>query len=100
MNLLVILLIGGMFLIYMRIFGYFNKTKYKNHLLIAGIVMTFLGVTLLFANDSSGGHRCAICGTTKDLRQITAKTSSGEWDPDWYCAEHYADAWQYYYGNN
>ena len=71
--------------------------KEHNWLRISLIIVFLL--TVLLAGCSSGGKRCAICGKKDDLRQITAKTSSGEWDENWYCAEHYADAWQYYYGN-
>ena len=44
--------------------------------------------------------KCAICGKRDGLRQITAQAGNGKWDENWYCIEHYADAWQYYYGNH
>ena len=43
-------------------------------------------------------HKCTICGKTEGTRQITAQ-AGGKWDENWYCSEHYADAWQYYYGD-
>ena len=55
--------------------------------LVGGIATTFDGL-------GSTGHKCAICGKTTGLRQIT----NTHGDHYWYCAEHYADAWQYYYG--
>lgn len=45
-------------------------------------------------------HPCAICHKTEGTRQINNNKIGGEWDENWYCKEHYADAWQYYYGNN
>lgn len=44
--------------------------------------------------------KCVICGKRDGLRQITAQAGNGKWDDSWYCIEHYADAWQYYYGND
>ncbi len=44
-------------------------------------------------------HKCAICGETEGTTQITAQAANGKWDDSWYCPKHYADAWQYYYGN-
>ena len=44
-------------------------------------------------------HKCAICGKTEGTRQITAQAGNGKWDENWYCQKHYADAWQYYYGD-
>lgn len=52
------------------------------------------------SSNSVSSYKCAICGKTDGLRQITAQTSDGRSDNYWYCIEHYADAWQYYYGNN
>ena len=51
-----------------------------------------------YVPNSGNSHRCAICGKTEKTRQITAQTANGKWDEYWYCPEHYADAWQYYYG--
>lgn len=44
-------------------------------------------------------HPCAICGKTDGTRQINNSKIGGKWDENWYCDEHYADAWQYYYGD-
>ena len=86
------------------------STKYEKQASVNNITMKVLiGVIIIsfafiaiFAGGtgSSSGHRCAICGKTEGTRQITAKTSSGQFDDNWYCSEHYADAWQYYYGDH
>ena len=82
-------------------------TKGKNdkiYKIIAGILfLVFVGFVVAMCLDSSGStsgssHRCAICGKTEKTRQITAQAANGKWDDSWYCPEHYADAWQYYYG--
>ena len=51
------------------------------------------------SNNSTEKHECIICGKTEGTRQITAQAANGKWDEAWYCEEHYADAWQYYYGD-
>ena len=89
--------IGGMIL-YCAFRGDLNNVKNKNGIIAAGIILILIATAWIFLTSPSGSRRCAICGTTKGLRQITAKTSSGKYDESWYCAEHYADAWQYYYG--
>lgn len=43
-------------------------------------------------------HPCAICGKTEGTKQINNNQIGGQWDENWYCTKHYADAWQYYYG--
>ena len=45
-------------------------------------------------------HKCAICGSTEDTKQINNNGIGGKEDLNWYCTKHYADAWQYYYGDN
>ena len=44
-------------------------------------------------------HPCAICGKTEGTTQINNSKIGGKWDENWYCKKHYADAWQYYYGD-
>ncbi len=51
------------------------------------------------SSSSASSHACCICGKTEGTTQITAQTKSG-YDDNWYCEEHYASAWQYYYGDN
>lgn len=46
------------------------------------------------SSDHSSDHKCAICGKS-GARQITNQAG----DNNYYCTEHYADAWQHYYGN-
>lgn len=50
-------------------------------------------------DNSEGKHPCAICGKTEGTKQINNSQIGGKWDDNWYCTEHYADAWQYYYGD-
>lgn len=68
--------------------------------------LMYLNAPEAFSNTSSGTssgshgkHPCAVCGKTEGTKKITAKAGNGEWDENWYCSKHYADAWQYYYGN-
>ena len=68
---------------------------------IIGAIAVILICVVFFGScgscGSSGGYsgkRCTICGKTTGLRHIA--NSAG--DNSWYCEEHYADAWQYYYG--
>ena len=70
-------------------------------LLVLWIIMFSVSGEHKYGDTSSSAkaaHKCCICGTTEGTTQITAKTKSG-WDDNWYCKKHYADAWQYYYGN-
>ncbi len=79
------------------------RAERKNRLLtyfICGVVCCVIGAGCIWIEN--GGleddkARCTICGTTEDLRHITAPP--GITDTDWYCSKHYADAWQYYYGD-
>lgn len=69
-------------------------------ILMVVLIIFFAGVWISSESSSSSAssHACCICGKTEGTRQITAKTSSGRYDYNWYCQKHYADAWQYYYG--
>lgn len=65
---------------------------------ISAIVIIGCGIFIGSLGDVGGsggssGHKCAICGKSGG-RQIT--NSAGDYY--YYCSEHYADAWQYYYG--
>ena len=65
-------------------------------LIISGILLFgMFSLRSIFPESSgSASKRCVICGKKTGLRKIT--NSAG--DDSWYCSEHYADAWQYYYG--
>ena len=65
----------------------------KKIIIILLVFVMALSFVACDSGSSSGGKKCAICGTKDNLRQITAKG-----DYNWYCPTHYADAWQYYYG--
>ena len=67
--------------------------------------LTFLVIILMIAlalgscgsessRHSSSPTKCVICGKGP-ATQITTTAK----DYNYYCAKHYADAWQYYYGN-
>ncbi|MBP3871435.1 MAG: hypothetical protein J6E46_10735 [Faecalicoccus sp.] len=73
----------------------------KQKTALFGVGMIIAAYLLMsIGSGSSSSNQCVICGRTDGLRHITAQSASGEWDDSWYCEEHYADAWQYYYGNN
>ncbi len=70
---------------------------------IAGIFMIGCGIFIISLesqtssiphSSSTSDHKCAICGKSGG-RQITNQAG----DNNYYCTEHYADAWQYYYGD-
>lgn len=80
-----------------KIIGFKNAWKQHYYYLILSVfVICVWGFILRDSLSDSGGpsYRCAICGKTTGLRQIT----NTHGDYYWYCSEHYADAWQYYYG--
>lgn len=68
--------------------------------IIIGLIMAFALQMPTYESSSTTKHKCVICGKTEGTKQINNNKIGGKWDEEWYCTKHYADAWQYYYGNN